>query len=129
MRILLDTHVLLWALAAPGRLGADVLEVLSDPAHEVLFSPVSIWEIAIKTGLGRADFAVEPGRVVAAAVAAGFVEVGLVSRVAAGVLALPPHHRDPFDRLLIAQAMALPARLFTADRVLGRYGELVTVLG
>ena len=129
MRLLLDTHVLLWALAEPDRLGAEARARIEDPDNEVLFSAASIWEIAIKAGLGRPDFAVRPEEVARAAIAAGFAELPVGAEVAARVADLPPHHRDPFDRLLVAQAMAGPMRLYTADPLLPPYTELVTLIG
>lgn len=129
MRLLLDTHLLLWALAEPERLGPDLRTLIEDPEHEVLFSAASIWEIAIKAGLGRVDFAVRPEEVARGAVEAGFAELPVRAEVAARVVDLPPHHRDPFDRLLVAQAMAGPMRLYTADPLLLPYSELVTLVG
>ena len=128
MRVLLDTHVLLWALAEPGRLGMELRELLEDPEHEVHFSAATIWEVAIKAGLGRADFAVRPEEVARGAVQAGFVELPVHAEVAARVADLPPYHRDPFDRLLVAQAMVGPLRLYTADPLLPPYSELVTLI-
>ena len=129
MRLLLDTHLLLWALAEPARLGAELRELIEDPENEVLFSAASIWEVAIKAGLGRMDFAVRPDEIVRGAVAAGFAELPIAAGTAARVADLPPHHRDPFDRLLVAQAMAGPMRLYTADPLLPPYTELVTLVG
>lgn len=128
MRLLLDTHVLLWALGRPERLDAATRALLEDPETEVLFSAASIWEVAIKARLGRADFAVRPGEVARAARETGFAELPVRAAAAALVADLPPHHRDPFDRLLVAQAMAEPARLCTADPQLPPYSELVMLL-
>lgn len=125
MRLLLDTHLLLWALSEPARLGVGLRALVEDPAHEVFFSAASIWEVAIKAGLGRADFAVRPDEVARAAMETGFVELPVRAEVAARVADLPLHHRDPFDRLLIAQAMAEPMRLYTADPLLAPYSDLV----
>ncbi|MBP0447444.1 type II toxin-antitoxin system VapC family toxin [Roseomonas sp. SSH11] len=129
MRLLLDTHLLLWALAEPERLGGKARSVIEDPENEVLFSAASIWEVAIKAGLGRPDFAVRPEEVAQAALEAGFAELPVRAEVAARVADLPPHHRDPFDRLLVAQALAGPMRLYTADPLLPPYSELVTLVG
>ena len=129
MRLLLDTHLLLWALGAPGKLDAATRDLIEDPANEVLFSAASIWEIAIKAGLGRPDFAVRPQVNARAARDAAFDELPVRAEVAARVADLPPHHRDPFDRLLVAQAMAEPVRLYTADPLLPPYTELVTLVG
>ncbi|WP_160000512.1 type II toxin-antitoxin system VapC family toxin [Roseomonas sp. 18066] len=128
MRLLLDTHLLIWALAEPARLDAATRAVLEDAGNEVLFSAASLWEIAIKAGLGRPDFAVDPGQVLAAALETGFTELPVRAAATLGVARLPPLHRDPFDRLLVAQAMAEPVRLYTADPLLPPYSELVTLV-
>src|SRR5438309_8718226 len=124
MRVLLDTHVLLWALAEPHRLDGETRAIIEGDASEVLFSVASIWEIAIKAGLGRADFAVKPAEIAGTAVDIGFVELVIRSDAAALVAELPPYHRDPFDRILVAQTMVEPAMLYTADDRLMRYLEL-----
>ncbi|MBB5372707.1 type II toxin-antitoxin system VapC family toxin [Acidocella aromatica] len=129
MRLLLDTHLLLWALAEPDRLDATTRTALEDAGNEVLFSAASLWEIAIKAGLGRPDFAFEPRQILCAALDTGFVELPVHADAAILVAKLPPHHRDPFDRLLIAQAMSEPVRFYTADPVLPPYSELVTLVG
>ncbi len=123
--MLLDTHVLVWAVIAPVRLKPDVRAVLENPEHEILFSAASVWEIAIKSALGRADFHVSPNEIFESALATGFVELPVFSAAAMKVGTLPHHHRDPFDRLLIAQAMTEPAVLYTADAQLLVYSELV----
>ena len=128
MRLLLDTHVLLWALIEPAKLDAPVRSQLEDPENEILFSAASAWEMAIKAALGRADFQVSPERIVASAQASGFIELPVRSAAALKVRILPHHHRDPFDRLLVAQAMAGPMRLYTADPLLLPYSELVTLV-
>ena len=96
---------------------------------EILFSAVSIWEIAIKMSLRRPDFAADATRIFETSRAAGFTEIPVTSAMARLVADLPPHHRDPFDRLLVAQAIAAPARLYTSDRRLAPYSELVSVVG
>ena len=126
MYILLDTHVLLWALRRPARLPQTVRKLLVDPNNQVLFSAISIWEIAIKSPLGRSGFDADPDQTMAAALATGFDELPLVAQTASRVAALPRHHADPFDRVLIAQTMAEPARFITADHILAPYSELVT---
>ncbi len=128
MRLLLDTHVLLWALVSPERLDATTRAVLEDPQNEVLFSAASLWEIAIKAALGRPDFVCDPGQILQAALDTGFVELPVRAAAAVQVAGLPPHHRDPFDRLLIAQAMNEPIRFYTADAALPVYSELVTLV-
>jgi len=125
MRILLDTHILLWLLTTPERLAPPVRDAILDPANEILFSAASVWEIAIKTGLRRPDFTPDPAAVAEEARDLGFVELAIDSRIAARVADLPPIHRDPFDRLLVAQAIAEPALFYTADARLSGYSELV----
>ena len=121
MRLLLDTHVLLWAHADPGRLAA-VRQTLEDTTNELLFSAASAWEIAIKVGLGRLEL---PERVEtwvpSRAAALGALTVPVDVDHATAVAALPAVHRDPFDRLLVAQASALDATLVSADPVFERY--------
>ncbi len=129
MRLLLDTHVLLWAAAEPGRIPPAVRERIESPENDVLFSAASIWELAIKMQTGRVNLPVAPEDITAAAVRMGFVELPVTSAHAAGVRGLPLHHRDPFDRILIAQALHEPARLLTVDRVLSKYSDLVDVIG
>lgn len=128
MRLLLDTHLLLWALAEPEHLPAMTRTALENTDNEILFSAVSLWEIAIKSGLGRADFAFKPEQILRAALDTGFAELPIRSSAAVLVAGLPPHHRDPFDRLLIAQAISEPAHLLTADPLLPPYSELVILV-
>jgi PIN domain nuclease of toxin-antitoxin system len=128
MRLLLDTHVLLWAVGDIARLDAQTRDLLEDPANEVMFSAASIWEIAIKAALGRADFGHRPEVIAQTARMTGFLELPVGADVAARVADLPLHHRDPFDRLLVAQAMAEPVRLYTADTRLRVYSELVQMI-
>ena len=125
MRVLLDTHVLIWALEEPERLSEAARELIEDKGTEVLFSAASIWEIAIKCRLGRAGFAARPERVTQAALLTGFSELPITAAIAARVADLPLHHRDPFDRLIVAHAMSQPARLYTADPRLPPYSELI----
>lgn len=129
MRILLDTHLLIWAVADPGRLDKKTADDLEDAANEILFSAASIWEVAIKYQLSRPDFAHEPNEIAEAARQTRFVELPVNARAAATVATLPPLHRDPFDRLLIAQALAEPALLYTADTRLTPYSDLVRRVG
>lgn len=129
MRLLLDTPVLIWALYEAEKLDRETRLVLEEPSNSVFFSAASIWEIAIKARLGRVDFKRRPEAVVRAALTTSFVELPVRSTTAALVASLPLHHRDPFDRLLVAQAMSEPARLLTADAQLRLYSELVSVIG
>lgn len=128
MRLLLDTRILLWALGDPARLDAATRGIIQDNTSEVLFSAASIWEIAIKAQLGRTDFKARPEEIARAARSTGFVELPVHAQAAALVADLPLHHRDPFDRLLVAQAMTGPLRLYTADPLLQPCSELVTLI-
>jgi PIN domain nuclease of toxin-antitoxin system len=127
MQLLLDTHFLLWSVAASRRLPAAVRDLLVNPGNTVLYSAASVWEIAIKAGLGRTDFRVDVARLLRAVAETGFVELAVTSTHAARVAALPDLHKDPFDRLLIAQAFTEPAVLLTNDALLGPYGPMVRV--
>jgi PIN domain nuclease of toxin-antitoxin system len=127
-RLLLDTHLLIWALDEYHQLPADVRDTIQDPLNEVVFSVVSIWEIAIKARLGRTHFAVRPDQIAATAVTVGFAELPLRWPAAAAVADLPMHHRDPFDRVIVAQAMTEPIHLYTVDRKLALYSPLVRVV-
>jgi PIN domain nuclease of toxin-antitoxin system len=121
MRVLTDTHVLLWALLEPRRLSPGWRTVLESPEHKIYFSAVSIWEIAIKRALDRPDFTAEPGPVRSAALDTGFEELSVSGLHATAVRHLPDHHRDPFDRLLIAQAKSEPLLLMSNDPLIERY--------
>lgn len=128
MVVLLDTHVLLWALDSPQRLPDDMAAQLESPETTVYFSAASIWEIAIKTALGKIDFHYSPEDIAQAATDSSFVEIPISAAHSAKVAHLPLHHRDPFDRLLIAQALLLPAQLITANAALAPYSELVRLI-
>lgn len=122
MRILLDTQVWLWMLAAPDRLSPRARALLVDPAHQLLFSAASAWEIAIKHALGKLTlFAAPPVAVPELMLRSGVTALPVEHSHALGVASLPPHHRDPFDRLLVAQAMVERLPMLTADPQIGRY--------
>ena len=129
MRFLLDTHVLMWAVNDQARLDATTRSLLISGENDILFSAASIWEIAIKARLRRADFEARPEEVLQAARTIGFVELPIKADLTVLVADLPLHHRDPFDRLLIVQAMTDLMRLLTADPVLVQYSELITLVG
>ena len=124
MRILLDTQVLIWSVLQTERLRSSTLEAIRDPSNDVLFSVASIWEVAIKRALQRPDFDVDPGHLARTA-RLDFEELPVFARAAVRVVDLPMHHRDPFDRLLVAQAVDEQALLLTADRTLAAYGPSV----
>ena len=129
MRVLLDTHVLLWALAEPTMMDTQTRAAIEAGDNEVLFSAASIWEISIKAGLGRLDFAFEAADIARAALDTGFTELAVRANAAALVGRLPSLHRDPFDRLLVAQAIVEPATLYSANRQLVPYSDLVRHVG
>lgn len=128
MRVLLDTHVLIWALIDPARLPSEADDIVSDGRNEVLFSAVSVWEIAIKVRLGRRDFGFEPDVVLSAAKATGFAELPIDARAGLLLRHLPDHHHDPFDRLLVAQAIEAGVELITSDAALPAYSPLVRLV-
>ena len=121
MRLLLDTHVLLWASLWPDKLSADARLILDDDDNELVFSAVNIWEIAIKRRLERPDFIVEATILRRALVDAGYIELSVTSDHAIATSALPPIHKDPFDRLLVAQATVEGLLLLTSDAIVCRY--------
>lgn len=121
MRWLLDTHLLLWAAADSTRLPTDARSLLEDEANVPVFSVASIWEIAIKRSLGREDFRVDPRVLRRGLLDNGYEELPVLAHHAVAVETLPPLHRDPFDRLLVAQSLTEGLMLLTADPVVARY--------
>lgn len=120
MNLLLDTHILLRA-ASGVDLGDRLRRLLEDPANRLVFSAASIWEIAIKSGLGRPDFDVPSGVFRRGLLEAGYEELPVTGAHAAALQGLPPLHRDPFDRILVAQALVESLTLVTADRTILTY--------
>ena len=125
MKLLLDTHLLLWAAGQPERLSKAALELLEDEGNEVVFSAASLWEIAIKATLGRDDFRVEPRLLRRALLDNGYLELPITSQHAVSIDTLPPLHKDPFDRLLVAQALTEGITLLTTDELLASYPGVV----
>lgn len=121
MNFLPDTHLLLWAAGEPGKMPKAAREIITDPANELFFSAVSIWEIAIKRALGRSNFQADPQRMRHLLLANGYRELPLTSDHGLAVLGLPPIHQDPFDRILIAQATTERMTLLTADSDIAQY--------
>ncbi len=119
MRLLLDTHIFLWWLSDDPLLPAAAKAAIADPASEVFVSAASVWEIAIKHALGRLDFPVAQISTVIAD--AGFVPLGIETEHALLAGSLPPHHHDPFDRMLIAQAIREGLTIVSVDRAIRRY--------
>ncbi len=128
MKYLLDTHLLLWAAGQPERLSTDALSILENPTNQLLFSAASLWEVSIKTGLGRDDFSVNPRLLRRGLLDNGYVELPITSEHTVSLDNLPPIHKDPFDRLLIVQAMVEGITLLTSDALVARYaGSIILV--
>ena len=129
MSILIDTHVFLWAAGIGGRLSESSKALLDDPAQPIFFSAASAWEIAIKWSKDRLTLPAQPAEVIDNVVsAAGMSQLSITLRDASAVATLPFHHKDPFDRLLVAQARFHGLRLMTADPMLERYDVDVIAL-
>jgi PIN domain nuclease of toxin-antitoxin system len=124
MRVLVDTHLLLWALSSPSKLSKRARQRID--TSDVFASAASIWEISIKSALGKLE--ADPAEVLAGIEPAGFNHLDVVGLHAAQVVKLPPIHKDPFDRLLVAQARVEPMILLTDDELLGGYGDFVEVV-
>lgn len=121
MKFLLDTQLLLWAAGQPERLSAVARALLANPSNVLLFSAASLWEVAIKHSLGRADFRVQPRLLRRGLLDNGYVELPITSQHAVSIDGLPALHKDPFDRLLLAQALTEGITLLTADEQLAQY--------
>jgi PIN domain nuclease of toxin-antitoxin system len=121
MILLLDTHVLLWAAGQPERLPPAVRELLEEPDNELVFSVASLWEIAIKQSLGRKDFQVDARLLRRGLLENCYRELEIKGEHAVALAGLPPIHKDPFDRMLVAQSMIEGILLLTADPQVARY--------
>lgn len=121
MKLLLDTHLLLWAAGQPDQLSGTARQLLEDPRNELLFSSASLWEVAIKRNLGREDFRADPRLLRRGLLDNGYSELPITSEHAVAVDGLPPIHKDPFDRILVAQAMVEGVALLTADPLVAQY--------
>ena len=121
MKLLLDTHLLLWAAGSPEQLPTAARPLLEDPQNELLFSAASLWEIAIKRGLGRSDFNVDARVLRRGLLDNGYQELAINSEHAVFIDSLPPLHKDPFDRILVAQAIVEGVILLTADALVAQY--------
>lgn len=129
MRLLLDTHLLIWAMGDPGRLSPSLRKRLEDPANALVFSVASLWELVIKAGLGREGFLVQPALLRRTLLDGGWQELPIAARHVFAVAHLPSLHRDQFDRLLLAQAAEEGLLLLTADAQLARYPGPVHFVG
>ncbi|MFZ0314725.1 MAG: type II toxin-antitoxin system VapC family toxin [Candidatus Korobacteraceae bacterium] len=121
MRLLLDTHLLLWAAGEPKRLSASARRLINDLENQLLFSAASLWEIAIKSGLGRKDFQADARLLRRGLLDNGYRELPITSHHVVGTESLPPIHKDPFDRVLVAQATVEGVTLLTGDPTVARY--------
>ena len=125
MKLLLDTHVILWAAGQPEKLSPDTRELLLDHHNSLFFSVASIWEIVIKNNLGRRDFRADPYRLRKLLVNHGYEEIPVTGDHVLRLETLPPIHKDPFDRILIAQARTEGMILLTRDRLVLKYGDSI----
>ena len=121
MNLLIDTHLLLWAAGNPERLSADARAQIDNEENQLFFSATSFWEIAIKIGLGRADFRVDARLLRQCLLDNDYAELAVTSAHAVTLDTLPPIHKDPFDRILVAQAIVENMTLLTADSVVAQY--------
>ena len=121
MRLLFDTHVLVWAAASPERLPRELVDLISDPTNVRHFSAASVWEIAIKAQLGRPDFQHDASVLRLGLLQNAYAELPITGRHALAAGALPPVHRDPFDRMLVAQAAEEELILVTMDAAVAAY--------
>ncbi len=128
MKFLLDTHLLLWAAGEPRRLSKQARSLIDNPDHQLLFSAASLWEVAIKRGLGRKDFKVDPRLLRRGLLDNGYSELPILSDHVVALDSLPPIHKDPFDRILVAQATVEGVTLLTIDSLVSQYtGPIRTV--
>ena len=121
MKLLLDTHLLLWAAEAPTRLSAAARKLINDAGNDLMFSAASFWEIAVKRGLGRNDFRMDPRLLRRGLLDNDYTELPVGSDHAIAIESLPLLHKDPFDRILIAQAVVEGITLLTADPLIAQY--------
>ncbi len=121
MKLLLDTQLLLWAAGQPERISKSARKLLNDPKNELVFSAASLWEVGIKSSLGREDFRAEPRLLRRGLLDNGYVELPVTSQHAVNIDGLPPLHKDPFDRLLLSQALSEGITLLTTDSALAGY--------
>ncbi len=125
MKILLDTHILLWALGDSPLLTKQARSIIVDEANECLYSPVSLAEIAIKHQKHPAQMALAAGDIRTALMTSGYRELPYAARHAAAMDNLPPHHADPFDRMLVAQALSEGMKFMSHDDKIAKYGDIV----
>jgi PIN domain nuclease of toxin-antitoxin system len=125
VKLLLDTHIVLWAAGQPGKLSESARTLLTTPGNILFFSAASIWEIVIKRGLGRDDFKIDPRRLRKMLIMHGYTELPVTAEHALAVETFPLLHKDPFDRLLLAQVRTEGMMLLTVDPLVLQYQEFV----
>ncbi len=128
MRLLLDTHIALWAIADSSRMPECARELILAPDNRILVSAASVWEIAIKYGLQRGDMPISGEQALSYFRQSGYSLLPISPEHAAAVGQLPNHHQDPFDRLLVAQALTEPLRLLTHDALVAKYSDTVILV-
>ena len=128
MRLLLDTHIALWAITDNPRLPPRARELILAPENEIYISAASVWEIAIKHALGRQTIPISGEEARRYFAAAGYIALPITDRHAAATETLPPLHADPFDRILVAQALAEPLKLLTHDAMVARYSDSILLV-
>ena len=128
MKLLLDTHIALWAVSDSPKLSPKAKELIAAPRNLIWVSAVSIWEIAIKHSLGRGDMPISGAEALEYFRQSGYRMLPVAPEHAAAVEALPAHHQDPFDRLLVAQSLAEPLRLLTHDTTVARYSDAIILI-
>ncbi len=121
MKFLLDTHILLWAVGSPEKLSQQAKSIIEETENELFFSAASLWEISIKTGLGRPDFKVDARVLRRALIDNGYQELNITGLHSVSVEDLPAIHKDPFDRILLSQATAEGFTLLTSDKTIAQY--------
>jgi len=121
MKLLLDTHLLLWAAGNPNRLSQEARKLIDNPDNELVYSVASLWEVAIKRGLGRDDFKLDARVLRRGLLDNGYSELPIVSEHVVAIDSLPSIHKDPFDRVLVAQATVEGITLLTTDSVVSKY--------
>ncbi len=125
MKLLIDTHLLIWVADNAARLPPQARALIADPGNALFFSVASLWEIAIKSGLNRADFRVDARLLRRGLIDNGYHELAILGAHVVAIDTLPPVHKDPFDRLLVAQAIVEDMVLLTNDRLVAQYHDLV----
>ena len=128
MKYLLDTHLVLWYLISKDRLSSECLAILNETHNDFVFSVVSIWEVVIKRALKRTDFTIDPQHLRRDLINIGFHELEVNAFHVLEVQHLPAFHRDPFDRLLVAQALNEKMTFLTADKFLAQYSDGIKIV-